>query len=268
MPSASSAQLVELGWGALEQKDEAFFRSVVRRLFHLAPNRYFEFWYTMFRARHLHRGERLFRSELEWLSDVHVVRHRRWLKRIFRKLRFRCKTDRERAIGAIVFGRYAEYRSELYLSSVFETYLEAQRAACLARTSKAEALERQHADVFATAAGSLGVWSVAEGMRAAAKIPRTLGYMNQMVPGMSDAELLRALKIFDEQLSSTNCGPVSELVSEVALQLSERLRRMALPLEEWVKVLPHLKGPVLCQVVHDIVGQGLGKATKRPSSAY
>lgn len=260
-----NAQLVELAMRALEQKDDAFFASITDHLIQNAPASYFQFWYALFAARHSHRGERLFRAQLATLSDYHLVKYRRWVKRIFRKLRFRCKTDKERAVGAMAFAMYGTYDSEKYPSPVFEAYLAAHRAAhtpALTKQAKPVAKVKQ-AELFAAAAAPLKMWSVAEGIRTSAKIPRTLRYLATMAPTMSDVELLRALKAFDAKLTTADHKKASQLVSETANQISARLGRMQLPLEEWAKILPYPKSPILQRLFDDIVGRQFDVAVQR-----
>lgn len=260
-----NAQLVELAMRALEQKDDGFFATITDHLIQNAPASYFQFWYALFAARHSHRGERLFRAQLATLSDYHLVKYRRWVKRIFRKLRFRCKTDKERAVGAIAFAMYAKYESAKYPSPVFEAYLAAQRAAhtpLLTKQAKPVAKVKQ-AEVLAAAAAPLRMWSVAEGIRTSAKIPRTLRYLATMAPTMSDIELLRALKAFDDKLMTAEHKKASELVAETARQISTRLEQMQLPLEEWAKILPYPKSPILKRLLDDILGQRFDAAVGR-----
>jgi len=262
-----NAQLVELAMRALEQQDDGFLSSITGHLIANAPGSYFQFWYALFAARHSHRGERLFRAELATLSDYHLVKYRRWVKRIFRKLRFRCKTEKERAVGAIAFAMYGKYDPAKYPSQVFELYLLAHRAAhspLLTKQAKPVAKVKQ-AEVLAAAAAPLRMWSVAEGIRTSAKIPRTLQYLSTMASTMSDIELLRALKAFDGKLMTADHKKASELVSETARQISARLERMNLPLEEWAKILPYPKSPTLKRLLDDILGQRCDAATERVS---
>jgi len=263
-----NAQLVELAMRALEQKDDGFFASITEHLIKNAPASYFQFWHALFSARHSHRGERLFRAQLGAISDYHIVKYRRWVKRIFRKLRFRCETDREHAIGAIVFAMYAKYEPEKYPSSVFDTYLAAHRAAHtppLTKQAKPVAKVKQ-AELLAEAAAPLRMWSVAEGIRTSAKIPRTLKYLSKMAPTMSDIELLRSLKAFDGKLMTADHKKASELVSDTARHISERLGQMNLPLEEWAKILPYPKSPILRRLLDDILGERLDATIERVSA--
>lgn len=263
-----NAQLVELAMRALEQKDDAFFASITDHQIKNAPASYFQFWYALFSTRHSHRGERLFRAQLASLSDYHIVKYRRWVKRIFRKLRFRCKTDKEHAIGAIAFAMYGKYEPLKYPSPVFDTYLAAHRAAHtppLTKQAKPVAKDKQ-AELLAEAAAPLKMWSIVEGIRTSAKIPRTLKYLSKMAPTMSDIELLRALKAFDGKLMTADHKKASELVSETAQHISTRLGQMNLPLEEWAKILPYPVSPILKRLLDDILGQRLDAAIDRVSA--
>ena len=260
-----NAQLVELAMRALEQKDDAFFASITDHLIQNAPASYFQFWYALFAARHSHRGERLFRAQFAQISDYHLVKYRRWVKRIFRKLRFRCKTEKERAAGAIAFAMYTKYDPAKYPSQVFELYLLAHRAAhspLLTKQAKPVAKAKQ-AEVLALASAPLRMWSVAEGIRTSAKIPRTLQYLSTMASTMSDIELLRALKAFDAKLMTADHKKASDLVSETARQISTRLEQMKLPLEEWAKILPYPKSPILKRLLDDILGRRFETAVQR-----
>jgi len=259
-----NAQLVELAMRALEQPDDAFFGEITDHLFANSPRNYFAFWHALFVARHSHRGERLFRAQLQGVSDFHLVKYRRWVRRIFRKLRFRCKTDRERAIGAIAFGMLKAYDRKAYASEPFEQFITASNAArTRPQTQKAKPVSGvKHAQLFAAAAAPLRMWSVAEGLRTSAKIPRTLEYLSTMAPTLSDLELLRALKAFDGKLKTADHKKASELVTSTAAHLTQRLSSMTLTPEEWAKILPYQQSPVVSRVVEEVLGEQLDKAVQ------
>ncbi len=252
-----NTQLVELAMRALEQPDDAFFVDVVDHLLGSAPANYFKFWHALFVARHSHRGERLFRSHLANVNDYQLVKYRRWVRRILRKLRFRCKTAREHAIGAIAFGVYKEYDPAAYPSEVFTAYIKAHAVARSRPTTKQgkDAPKARHAELFADAAAPLRMWSIAEGIRTSARLPRTLKYLNRMAPTLSDIELLRALKAFDRQLMTADHKKASELVAQTAEHITTRLGKMELPIEEWAKIYPYQQSPVLQRVVENILGE-------------
>ncbi|MEM9188342.1 MAG: hypothetical protein AAGF12_04165 [Myxococcota bacterium] len=254
-----NTQLVELAMRSLEQRDDGFFGEITDHLRAHSPANYFEFWFSLFVARHSHRGERLFRKQLESVSDFHIVKYRRWVRRIFRKLRFRCKTDRERAIGAVAFGVLKNYDPKAYASEVFEQFIAASNAArTRPQTAKAKPVSgARHAQVFAAAAAPLRMWSIAEGLRTSARIPRTLEYLSVMAPTLSDVELLRALKAFDGKLLTADHKKASELVTKTAAHLTERLSAMKLTPEEWAKILPYQQSPVVSRVVEDVLGKQL-----------
>lgn len=257
-----NAQLVELAMRALEQPDDAFFAEITDHLFANSPRNYFVFWHALFVARHSHRGERLFRAQLEKVSDFHLVKYRRWVRRIFRKLRFRCKTDRERAIGAIAFGMLEAYDRKAYASEPFELFIAASNAArTRPKTDKAKPVTgAKHAQHFAAAAAPLRMWTVAEGLRTSARIPRTLEYLSKMAPTLSDLELLRALKAFDAKLETADHKKASELVTSTAAHLTERLSSMTLTPEEWAKILPYQQSPVVSRAVEEVLGAQLEAA--------
>ncbi|MEM6992672.1 MAG: hypothetical protein AAF721_19315 [Myxococcota bacterium] len=252
-----NTQLVELAMRALEQPDDAFFIDVVDHLLQRAPANYFKFWHALFVARHSHRGERLMRGHLAKVSDYQLVKYRRWVRKIFRKLRFRCKTDRERAIAAIAFGVYKDYDKAAYPSEVFTAYIKAHAAARTRPVTKQgkDVPKARHAELFAEAAAPLRMWSIAEGIRTSARLPRTLKYLNRMAPTLSDIELLRALKAFDKQLMTADHKKASELVAETAEHITMRLGKMTLPIEEWAKIYPYQGSPVLQRVLETILGE-------------
>ena len=109
----------------------------------------------------------------------------------------------------------------------------------------------KQAELLAEAAAPLKMWSIAEGIRTSAKIPRTLKYLSTMAPTMSDIELLRSLKAFDGKLMTADHKKASELVSDTARHISGRLGQMNLPLEEWAKILPYPKSPILRRLLDD-----------------
>jgi hypothetical protein len=103
------AQLVELAMRALERQDDAFLTEIGTTLLERSPANSFRLWFTLFSARHSHRGERLFRAHLATVEDYRLVKYRRWVRRIFRKLRCRCESPREKAVGAVAFSMPAAY---------------------------------------------------------------------------------------------------------------------------------------------------------------
>ncbi|HEU4412975.1 MAG TPA: ribosomal protein L7/L12 [Polyangiaceae bacterium] len=256
-----NAHLVELSMRAFEQRDVAFVAELTARMLDRAPPSFFRFWYTLFCTRHSHAGEKIFRAQLAALSDYHAVKYRRWLRKILRKLRFRCETPREKAQAAIAFGAYRGYDKEAYPSEVFEAYLACHKAASTRPKGKQDrpVSAEQHAAHFARAAAKLGIWSVVEGVRTSAKLPRTLAYLAAMAPGMTDLELRRSLKAFDARLKTATHKKAPEDVVELAGYLRGRLAAMpGVALEEWCKVYPYLASPTLCGVVEDVVDARLG----------
>jgi len=257
-----NAQLVELAMRALEQPDDDFLLELVDHLLETSPPSYFRFWFALFSARHSHRGERLFRAHLAKVSDYQLVKYRRWVKKIFRKLRFRCNTDRERAIGAIAFAMYRDYDRKAYPSDVFVAYVKAHDVArSKPKTKQGKSVPKaRHSELLAEAAGPLRMWSIAEGIRTSAGLPRTLKYLSVMAPSMSNVELLRALKAFDRVLMTADHKKASELVTETAAHVTERLGAMDLPLDEWAKIYPYQKSPTLKRVLEEIIGKRIEAA--------
>ncbi|HHO50916.1 MAG TPA: hypothetical protein ENK18_08605 [Deltaproteobacteria bacterium] len=253
------AQLVELAMRALEQPDDAFCREIGAALLARSPASWFRFWLTLFTARHSHRGERIFRAELAEISDHRLVKYRRWVRRIFRKLRFRCKTGRERAIGAVAFSMRTGYVQSGYSSEPFDAWFEASRVASTWETTKQErrVSPQRQAEIFAVAAARLGIVSVAEGLRTSTKIPRTLGYLEAVAPKMSDLEIRRSLRVFDTHLTTADHKKASERVVRVADYLAGRLSAMEVSLEEWCKILPYTESPVLVRVLETLIGAGM-----------
>lgn len=251
-----NAHLVELAMRALERGDDAFLGEVGDALLGRSPPNYFRFWFTLFTAKHSHRGERLFRAQLAAsVSDYQAVKYRRWLRKIFRKLRFRCETPRERALGAIAFGEFAKYKPSEYRAEAFDAFVAAQKTATnwpKDKNDKPISGARQ-AGRFSEPAAQLGIWSVAEGIRTAARIPRTLEYLAAMAPRMTDGEVIRALKGFDAHLGTADHKKASDQVLAFAQYLSERLGRIEVPLEEWCKVLPYVKSPVLARLLEELI---------------
>ena len=250
------AQLVELAMRALQRADDAFFGEISAALRGRSPANLFRFWLALFTARHSHRGERLFRASLDELTDHQLVKYRRWVKRIFRKLRFRCGTARERAIGAVAFSMIAPYRDGEYRSEAFDAWFEASKvAATWAKTKSDKRVQpSKQAEIFAVAAAKLGIVSVAEGLRTSSRIPRTLAYLEAMAPKMSDVEIRRALRAFDAHLTTADHKKASERVVRVADYLQERLSAMEVSPEEWCKILPYTKSPVLVRVLEAQLG--------------
>ena len=257
-------QRVELAMRALEQPDDAFFLEIVDHLLDTSPPSYFKFWHALFVARHSHRGERLWRAHLAKVSDYQLVKYRRWVRKIYRKLRFRCRTDRERAIGAIAFGVYKEYDAKAYPSDVFKAYIAAHASArSRPTTTQGKAVSKaRHAELFAEAAAPLRMWSVVEGIRTSARLPRTLKYLARMAPTLTDIELLRALKAFDKQLMTADHKKASQTVADTATHITERLGKMKLPLDEWAKIYPYQVSPVLRRVLETILGARIDDAVK------
>ncbi len=256
-----NAHLVELAIRALEQGDLAFVAELTRQMLEQAPPSYFRFWYTLFCTRHSHSGEVLFREQLAALSDYHAVKYRRWLRKILRKLRFRCKTPREKAQAAIAFGAYRGYDKLGYPSEVFDAYIACHQAAGARPKNKQDrpVSAEQHAAHFAREAAKLGIWSVVEGVRTSAKLPRTLAYLAAMAPGMTDLELRRSLRAFDARLKAATHKKAPEDIVELAAYLRGRLQAMpGVALEEWCKVYPYLDSRALCDVVEDVVDARLG----------
>jgi hypothetical protein len=241
---------------ALALGDAGFLSEMTRTLIDRSPPNYFRFWYSLFTARHSHRGERLFRTELAALRDDHAVKYRRWLRKIFRRLRFRCDTPREKAIGAVVFSLQKQYLSDGYRSDVFDAFFEAHRVATSelkSKTGKVLSGERR-AERFAEAAASLGIWSIAEGIRTSARVPRTLHYLSTMAPRMTDTEVRRALRAFDGYLGAADHKKAPEAVVACADYLRTRLSTMNVPLGEWAKILPYAQSPPLTRVLEELVG--------------
>ena len=256
-----NAQLVELAMRSVEQRDEGFFETITVGLLQSSPPNYFRFWIALFQTRHSAYGEKLFRAQLAELSDYRVVKYRRQLRTILRKLRFRCHTDRERAIGAIAFGEYKKYDAKAYPSEVFSQLIECQkRAATPPRSKKDKPVTRtQHVAVFAEAAASLGIWSITEGIRTCAKLPRTLTYLSAMAPKMTDQELRRALRAFDGPLKTATHKKASERVVALAELMKTRLGAMDVSLEEWAKIFPYMESPTLREVLESLVDAGLAR---------
>lgn len=257
-----NAQLVELAMRALERKDDAFLIELGSTLRERSPGSYFRFWHTLFTARHSHRGERIFKDELSRIPDYQLVKYRRWVRRIFRKLRFRCETPREKAIGAIAFAMLSHFKSSAYESDVFAAYVAAAKAASTWEKTKAEkpVSGEKQAELFSVHAAKLGIWTIAEGLRTSAKIPRTLTYLQAMAPRMTDIEVLRALRAFDAHLGTADHKKASEQVVAVAAYLRERLSKIDVPLDEWGKILPYVVSPVLKRVLEELVGGRLDAA--------
>jgi hypothetical protein len=257
-----NAQLVELAMRALEEPDDDFLIELVNHLLATSPPSYFEFWYALFAARHSHRGERLFRAHLAGVSDYHLVKYRRWVKKIFRKLRFRCRTAREKAIGAIAFAMYRDYDASSYPSEIFAQYIKAHDVArSKPKTKQGKSVPPgRHSELVAEALAPLRMWSIAEGIRTSHGLPRTLRYLSVMAPTLSDVELRRALKAFDRKLLTADHKKASELVTETAAHITERLRHMDLPIEEWAKIYPYQKSPILARVLEQILGDRLDAA--------
>jgi large subunit ribosomal protein L7/L12 len=251
-----NAHLVELAMRAFEQRDTAFVAELTGRMLERSPPSFFRFWYTLFCTRHSHAGEKIFRAQLAALSDYHAVKYRRWLRKILRKLRFRCETPREQAQAAIAFGAYRGYDPAAYPSEVFEAYLACHKAASTRPKGKQDrpVSAEQHAAQFARLAAKLGIWSVVEGIRTSVKLPRTLTYLAAMAPGMTDLELRRSLKAFDARLKTATHKKAPEDVVELAGYLRGRLQAMpGVTLEEWCKVYPYLQSRTLCDLVEDVV---------------
>jgi large subunit ribosomal protein L7/L12 len=256
-----NAHLVELAMRAFEQRDVAFVAELTGQMLDQSPPSFFRFWYTLFCTRHSHAGEKIFRAQLAALSDYHAVKYRRWLRKILRKLRFRCETPREKAQAAIAFGAYRGYDKGAYPSEVFEAYVACHKAAGERPKGKQDkpVSAEQHAAHFAREAAKLGIWSVVEGVRTSAKLPRTLGYLAAMAPGMTDLELRRALKAFDARLKAATHKKAPEDVVELSAYLRGRLQAMqGVVLEEWCKVYPYLESRALCDVVEDVVDGRIG----------
>lgn len=256
-----NAHVVELAMRAFEQRDVAFVTELTGKMLGRSPPSFFRFWYTLFCTRHSHAGEKIFRTQLAELSDYHAVKYRRGLRKILRKLRFRCETPREKAQAAIAFGAYRDYDKEAYSSEVFEAYIACHKAASNKPKNKQDrpASPEQHATHFARAAAKLGIWSIVEGVRTSAKLPRTLGYLAAMAPGMTDLELRRSLKAFDARLKGATHKKAPEEVVELAAYLRGRLQAMqGVSLEDWCKVYPYLTSRSLCDVVEDVVDLRLG----------
>ncbi|MCB9760609.1 MAG: hypothetical protein H6739_12275 [Alphaproteobacteria bacterium] len=254
-----NAQLVELAMRSLEQQDEAFFAEISEHLLASSPPNWFRFWFTLFSTRHSHRGERLFRAQLAQLDDYRVVKYRRRVREVFRKLRFRCETPREKAIGAIAFAMYKDYDPAAYPSEPFEALVACHRvASSRPKTSSGRAVSKaRHAELFAVEAAKLGIWSIAEGIRTSVGLPRTLAYLSAMAPKMTDNELRRALRAFDGMLGTATHKKASEDVLKLALYIGLRLRAMDIPLDEWCKILPALSSPVLVEVLETLIAQAI-----------
>lgn len=260
-----NAQLVELAMRALEQRDRAFLERITKHLLDRSAPSYFRFWYTLFSTRHAHAGERVFRAQLHTLSDFRIVKYRRWLKRILRKLRFRCTSDRERAIGAIVFGMYDKYDANAYPSDVFAAYLACHDAARTRKQTKTgkPVSQAAHMKAFSAAAAKLGIWTATEGIRTSAKLPRSRAYLVAMAPKMTDRELIRALRILDANLKTADHKRASEPVVALAEHVHERLSRMDVTLEEWSKIYPYLNSPVLLRVFEQLIGAQVESGVER-----
>ncbi len=263
-----NAQQVELAIRALEQKDAQFLDEITGHLLSRSPPNYFKFWFTLFCTRHAHQGERIFRAQLAELSDYRVVKYRRWLRKILRKLRFRCRTEREKAIGAVVFAMYKTYDPSAYPSKEFSAFLLAHKVANNPEKTKQgkPVSGRKQAENFGRAAASLGIWTVAEGIRTSAQIPRTLSYLSQMAPVMTDQELLKALRAFDGNLMSADHKKAPEAVVQCAEYIKSRLSKMERSIEEWAKIYPYLKSPVLIRVFEDLLEPMFDAAIERLQS--
>lgn len=251
-----NAHLIELAMRALEKGDTEFVTEITSRLLAQAPPSYFRFWYTLFCTRHSHAGERLFRIQLGALDDYRVVKYRRWLRKILRKLRFRCKTPREKAIGAIAFGVNKDYDPKAYPSEIFDAYLACHKAAQTRAKTKqgAPVSAERHAAQFAEAAAKLGIWSVVEGIRTSARISRTRAYLAAMAPKMTDLELRRALKAFDARMQTASHQKAPEDVVKLSSYLTTRLRAMQdITLEDWGKIYPYLQSRPLRSVLEDVL---------------
>jgi len=258
-----NAQLVELAMRSIEQRDAAFFESITVHLMGSSPPNYFRFWLALFTTRHSSYGERLFRQQLANLSDFHVVKYRRQLRKILRKLRFRCTTAKELAIGAIAFAEYKKYDAKAYPSALFTALIECQK---LARTpphgKKDKPVSRTlHVALFSETAAALGIWSVTEGIRTSARLPRTLTYLSAMAPKMTDNELRRSLRAFDGQLKTATHKKASERVVALADLIKARLGRMNVSLEEWAKLYPYLESPLLRGVLEALIDAGVSEHT-------
>ena len=251
-----NAQLVELAMRALERGDREFLEEVTGHLLDNSPSNYFRFFYTLFSTRHSHAGEKVFRAQLAGLSDYRVVKYRRWLRRVLRKLRFRCRTDRERAIGAIVFAMYDKYDGKAYPSEVFQAYLACHDAARTRKTKKGgkPVSKAEQMKSFALAAEKLGIWTIAEGIRTSAGLPRTRGYLATMAPKMTDGELIRSLRAFDANLKTADHKRASETVVALAEHVHQRLSAMEVTLEDWCKIYPYQQSPALLRVFEQIIG--------------
>jgi len=261
-----NAQVVELAMRAIEQRDEAFFEEITSHLLKTSAPNYFRFWHTLFSARHANFGERIFRRHLAELSDYHIIKYRRWLKKTLRKLRYRCKTPKEKAIGAIAFAMYKQYDAKEYPSEVFNAYLachDAARTPLKIKQSGKVVSKSKQMEHFAPLAAKLGIWSVTEGIRTSHRLPRTLTYLAAMAPAMSDRELLRGLRAFDANLSTAEHKKASEQVVQLAEYMTERLGRMDVKLEEWAKIYPYLKSPTLRHVFEQVIDARLEEQQQR-----
>ncbi len=258
-----NAQLVELAMRSIEQRDTAFFESITVHLMGSSPPNYFRFWLALFTTRHSSYGERLFGQQLANLSDFHVIKYRRKLRKILRKLRFRCTTAKELAIGAIAFAEYKKYDAKAYPSELFTAFIECQKLARTApRSKKDKPVSRtQHVALFSEAAATLGIWSVTEGIRTSARLPRTLTYLSAMAPKMTDNELRRSLRAFDGQLKTATHKKASERVVALADLIKARLGRMDVSLEEWAKLYPYIESPVLRGVLEALIDAGVSEHT-------
>ena len=257
-----NAHLVELAMRALEQGDRGFLEEMTAHLLKNAAPSYFRFWHTLFCTRHTHAGERIFRAQLATLSDFRIVKYRRWLKRILRKLRFRCHSDREKAIGAIVFGMYDKYDAKAYPSELFQAYLACHDAARTRKKTKTgkPVAKAEQMKAFSKAAAELGIWTITEGIRTSAGLSRTRGYLAAMAPKMTDGELMRALRILDATLATADHKRASEEVVALAEYVHQRLRGMDVALAEWCKIYPYQTSPVLVRVFEQLIGEGVVKA--------
>lgn len=257
------AQLVELAMRALEQDDADFFEAITQALRERSMGNYFRFWFAFFSTKHSARGETMFRRHLGTIDDAAVVKYRRWIRRIFRKLRFRCRSDRERALGHIAFAMYPEYRKGAYRSEAFDHWVECHAVASkVPKTLGGKPVTKaKHAELFAEAAAKVGEWSVVEGVRTSNGIPRTLAYLDAMARHMSDTELRRALRAFDGLLRTADHKKASQRVVDCAAYVGERLQRMDVSLDEWAKLLPYFAAPVLVRTCEGILEEKLDAAT-------
>ncbi|MCG8421687.1 MAG: ribosomal protein L7/L12 [Proteobacteria bacterium] len=260
-----NAQLVELAMRALEQADGTFLEELTRHLLDTSAPNYFRFWHTLFATRHSHRGERIFRAQLAELSDYRVIKYRRWVKRVFRTLRFRCHTPREKAIGAIAFANYRDYKPKDYPSDVFRAYLACHDAARNPKKTKSgkPVAKVKQMENFAAAAAELAIWTIAEGIRTSVGLPRTLTYLAAMAPAMTDLELFRTLRAFDANLKTADHKRASQDVVNLARYLEKRLGKMDVAIEEWCKIYPYQHSPVLVRVFEELIATAIDAARAR-----